>query len=140
MELDRLRVSLATVQAENRRLRRMTDNGQLGRALNRAAADAKQIVTWRFANYSVSRRYCVSYGMTARRWAWAMALLRAAGIVPYPGDSDDFLVDDFNACIARIDAQVRLTEQAGSLARLRARMHRIRKPSGSPGGSLSGSL
>lgn len=32
-ELDRVRVSLATVQAENRRLRRMTTNGKLGLSL-----------------------------------------------------------------------------------------------------------
>ncbi len=124
-ELDRVRVSLATVQAENRRLRRMTQNGKMGRALHRAAADARQLVTWRFAGYSVSRRNCEGYGMTQRRWAWAMALLRTARIVPYPGDSDAFLVDDFDECIARVDAEVRRTEASGELARLRMRMHKL---------------
>jgi len=126
-ELDRVRVSLATVQAENRRLRRMTQNGKLGRVLHRAAADARQLVTWRFAGYSVSRRNCEGYGMTQRRWAWAMALLRAARIVPYPGDSDAFQVEDFDDCIGRIDAEVRRTEASGDLVRLRMRMHKLRR-------------
>lgn len=126
-ELDRVRVSLATVQAENRRLRRMTTNGKLGRVLHRAAADARQLVTWRFAGYSVSRRNCEGYGMTQRRWAWAMALLRAARIVAYPGDSDAFQVQDLNDCIARIDTEVRRTEASGDLARLRMRMHKLRR-------------
>ena len=126
-ELDKLRVQLATVQAENRRLRKMTVNGKNGRILHRAAADARQIVAWRFAGYSVTRRACESYGMTQYRWAWAMALLRAALIVPYPGDSDDFRVDDLDAAAQRIEKQVRLTEASGDLERLKMRMYRRRK-------------
>ena len=126
-ELDRVRVKLATVQAENRRLRKMTQNGKHGRILHRAAADARQIVAWRFAGYSVTRRACAGYGMTQYRWAWAMALLRAAMIVPYPGDSDSFQVQDLDAAIRRIETQVRLTEASGNLERLKMRMYRRRK-------------
>ena len=126
-ELDRLRVQLATVQAENRRLRRMTQNGKAGRILHRAAADARQIVAWRWAGYSVTRRKCESYGMGQYRWAWAMALLRVAGVAPYPGDTDNFLVEDIDDATARIDQAVRMTEQAGDLSRLRGRMYRRRK-------------
>lgn len=126
-ELDRLRVQLATVQAENRRLRRMTQNGKAGRILHRAAADARQIVAWRWAGYSVTRRKCESYGMGQYRWAWAMALLRVAGVAPYPGDTDNFLVEDLDDATARIDQAVRMTEQAGDLSRLRGRMYRRRK-------------
>lgn len=126
-ELDRVRVKLATVQAENRRLRKMTTNGKAGRILHRAAADARQIVAWRFAGYSVTRRACESYGMTQYRWAWAMALLRAAEIVPYPGDSDNFRVEDLDTATRRIDTQVRLTEASGDLGRLKMRMYKRRK-------------
>ena len=125
-ELDSLRVKLATVQAENRRLRKMTTNGRMGRILHRAAADARQIVGWRFAGYSVTRRHCESYGMGQYRWAWAMALLRAANVVPYPGDSDDFLIEDQDDCIAAIEKQVRLTANTGELGRLKMRMYRRR--------------
>lgn len=125
-EMDRLRVQVATVQAENRRLRKMTTNGKMGRILHRAAADARQICAWRWAGYSVTRRQCESYGMGQYRWAWAMSLLRAAGIVGYPGDTDAFLVEDLDEATARIDKQVQLTEQSGSLARLKGRMYRRR--------------
>lgn len=126
-QLDAANVKLATVQAENRRLRKMTANGKQGRILHRAAADARQLVGWRFAGYSVTRRNCESYGMTQQRWAWAMALLRAARIVPYPGDTDAFVVEDLDQCIALIDREVRRNESAGDLVRLRLRMYRRRR-------------
>lgn len=126
-ELDRVRLQLATVQAENRRLRKMTTNGKLGRVLHRTAADARQIVGWRFAGYSVTRRNCESYGMSQQRWAWAMAMLRAAGIVKYPGDSDAFQVEDFDECQAKIDREVKRVEAAGDLGRLLMRRYRRRR-------------
>ena len=126
-ELDRLRVQLATVQAENRRLRKMTTNGKLGRVLHRTAADARQIVGWRFAGYSVTRRMCESYGMSQQRWAWAMAMLRAAGIVKYPGDSDDFQVEDLDECLGKIDREVKRIEATGDLGRLLLRRYRRRR-------------
>ena len=126
-QLEHATVKLATVQAENRRLRRMTTNGRLGRMLHRTAADARQLIAWRFAGYSVSRRNCASYGMTQRRWAWAVAMLRAAEIVPYPGDSDAFQVEDLDAAIGMIDREVKRIEARGDLSRLELRMHRRRR-------------
>jgi len=126
-QLEHATVKLATAQAENRRLRRMTTNGRMGRILHRTAADARQIVGWRFANYSVSRRNCESYGMSQQRWAWGMALLRAAGIVPYPGDSDAFTVETLDEALGMIDAEVKRIEARGDLSRLALRMYRRRR-------------
>jgi hypothetical protein len=126
-QLDAAAVKLATVQAENRRLRRMTQNGRMGRILHRTAADARQLVAWRFADYSVSRRNCESYGMSQQRWAWAIAMLRAAGIVAYPGDTDVFTVEDRDECIAMIDYEVRRIEGRGDLSRLQMRMYRRKR-------------
>ena len=126
-ELDRLRVQNATLAAENRRLRRMTTNGKLGRILHRTAADARQLVAWRFAGYSVTRRNCESYGMSQQRWAWAMAMLRSGGIVKYPGDSDAFQVEDLDECLAKIDREVKRVEAAGDLGRLLLRRYRRRR-------------
>jgi hypothetical protein len=126
-QLDTLTVKNATLAAENRRLRRMTTNGRMGRILHRTAADARQIVGWRFANYSVSRRNCESYGMTQQRWAWGMALLRAAGIVPYPGDSDAFTVESLDEALAMIDSEVKRIAARGDLSRLALRMYRRRR-------------
>jgi hypothetical protein len=105
----------------------MTQNGAQGRILHRTAADARQIVAWRFAGYSVSRRHCESYGMTQQRWAWGLAMLRAAGIVPYPGETDSFTVEDLDDAVSRIDREVRLIERSGDLGRLRLRMYRRRR-------------
>ena len=126
-QLEHATVKLATAQAENRRLRRMTTNGRMGRILHRTAADARQIVGWRFANYSVSRRNCESYGMTQQRWAWAVAMLRAAGVVPYPGDTDAFTVEDLDTALAMIDQEVKRIESRGDLSRLALRMYRRRR-------------
>lgn len=126
-QLEQATVKLATTQAENRRLRRMTTNGRMGRILHRTAADARQIVGWRFANYSVSRRNCESYGMTQQRWAWAVAMLRAAGVVPYPGDTDAFTVEDLDEALAMIDREVKRIEGRGDLSRLALRMYRRRR-------------
>lgn len=125
-ELDRLRIQNATLQAENQRLRRMTKNGKQGRIVHRAAEDARTIIGWRFAGYSISRRNCEGYGMTQQRWAWAIAMLRAAGIVPYPGDTDAFQVEDLEECLAKIDREVRRLEAADNLGRLELRMYRRR--------------
>lgn len=127
VQLEHATVKLATAQAENRRLRRMTTNGRMGRILHRTAADARQLVGWRFAGYSVSRRNCASYGMTQRRWAWGMAMLRAAGIVPYPGDSDAFTVETLEEALGMIDGEVRRIEARGDLSRLALRMYRRRR-------------
>lgn len=126
-QLEHATVKLATAQAENRRLRRMTTNGRMGRILHRTAADARQIVGWRFANYSVSRRNCESYGMSQQRWAWAVAMLRAAGVVPYPGDTDAFTVEDLDAALGMIDQEVKRIESRGDLSRLALRMYRRRR-------------
>ena len=105
----------------------MTTNGRMGRILHRTAADARQIVGWRFANYSVSRRNCESYGMSQQRWAWAVAMLRAAGVVPYPGDTDAFTVEDLDAALGMIDQEVKRIESRGDLSRLALRMYRRRR-------------
>ena len=128
-ERDRLAVQLATVQAENRRLRRLTDNGRQGSILHRASADATQIVGWRFANYSVSRRQCQSYGMSERRWMWAMALLKLAGIIPMECTyADDFLVDELSEIESRLARAVRKVEGNGlSLLVFRMPKNRVKR-------------
>lgn len=113
-ERDRARVQAATLAAENRRLRRMTANGKQGRILHRAAADARQLVGWRFAGYSISRRNALSYGMSERRHAWAVALLRVAGILSIDSAwTDAFTVDDLDDCHRRIDRAVTRVETNG---------------------------
>ena len=111
--IERLQVNLATVQSENRRLRRMTTNGKQGNIAHRANADARQLVVWRFANYTISRRQCRNYGLSERRWQWGVAMLRLANIVTLNGSVDDFAIEDFDQCVAAIDKATRRVENNG---------------------------
>jgi hypothetical protein len=105
----------------------MTQNGRQGRILHRTAADARQIVGWRFANYSVSWRNWKAYGMTQQRWAWAVAMLPAGGVVNYPGDTDAFTAEDLDEALAMIDREVKRIRGAWDLSRLALRMYRRRR-------------
>ena len=114
VQLEHAQVKVSTLQSENRRLRKMTRNGAQGRLLHRAAADARQIVGWRAAGYSVSRRNCYNYGMPVRRWQWAIALLRLARILDANVViADDFLVEDVADCLQAIDKAVTVAESGG---------------------------
>jgi hypothetical protein len=109
-------VKLATVQAENRRLRRLTANGRQGHILSRASADAKLIIGWRWAGLSVSRSKARSYGMSRHRWMWAVALLERARVAkanaPYLDDAfDDEL--GINDAYEMVDRTVKVVEQKG---------------------------
>ena len=122
-ERDRAQVKLAATQAENRRLRRMTKNGRYGSLLHQAAIDAKQLVGWRFAGYSISRRQAESYGMPRRRWEYGVALLRLGKVVGKESSTvwldDSFLIDDLAAAENAIDAAFSRCEADDSIGRLR---------------------
>lgn len=130
LQLEQAHVKLTTVQSENRRLRRMTQNGTQGRLLHRAAADARQLVGWRAAGFSVTRRNALSYGMSVRRWQWAIALLKLARVLDSQlADADAFVLDDVADCLQAIDHAVKVVE-AGGIERLIVRLPRgaVRTP------------
>lgn len=108
-------VRLATAQAENRKLRKLTRYSKTGRILERTATDAKQLCAWRWSGYSVSRSNAQSYGMTRQRWAWAVALLERARVVePDARYLDDaFLLDDITDAVDAIDRTVKVLEERG---------------------------
>lgn len=112
-QLEHATVKLATTQSENRRLRKLTANGKRGRLLHRAAADARQIVGWRFAGYSVTRRNAESYGMSRRRWIWAVGLLRVGRVLDGGVSADEFQIDIIDDCLAAIDHAVKVVEGRG---------------------------
>ena len=69
-----------------------------------AAGDARQIVAWRAAGYSVTRRNCESYGMSRRRWVWAVGLLKLARVLgDQVASADTFLLEDVEECAEAIE-------------------------------------
>ena len=112
-QVTRMRVDVKTLQAENRRLRKVAKNGKAGRIAHRANADARQLCAWRFSGYTITRRQCHEYGMSERRWCWAIAMLRLADVVAMRGNVDDFKIEEFNLCISAIDKATRKVEING---------------------------
>jgi hypothetical protein len=109
-------VKLATVQAENRRLRRLTANGRQGHILSKASVDAKLIIKWRWSGWSVSRSKARSYGMSRHRWMWAVALLERARVAKANAPCLDDAFDDelgINDAIEMVDRTVKVVEQKG---------------------------
>jgi hypothetical protein len=117
-EVQFLKLQNATLRMENRRLRRLTANGRRGRLLARTLADARQICAWRWASFSVSRRAALSYGMSRRRWAWAVALLERARVVapdaPYLDDA--FQVDELTDALQALERAAKVIGEAGLAA------------------------
>jgi hypothetical protein len=117
-QLDAAAVKTATLAAENRRLRRLTANGKRGRLLARTLADARQICGWRWAGFSVSRRAALSYGMSRRRWAWAVALLEKARVVKPDAKylDDAFELDELDDALQALDRAAKVIGEAGLLS------------------------
>ena len=112
-----LRAKIATLSAENRKLRRVAKYSRQDALLERIKVDAQQLLVWRFSGLSISRRNAVEMGMSRRRWSWARALLQHARI----HDDQDVTAADFDGALAALDASINYLSKAG-LESLRIRL------------------
>ncbi len=81
-DLDAIFRELATLRAENRALRAKLPRGKRhSRTTRQAVADAHSILMRAFSGDETGRLALAGDGMTKRRWAWGVAMLRYAGIV-----------------------------------------------------------
>lgn len=78
-ENDALRLENARLRTENRHLRRRLKDRDLA-IVRRAEADSLLIGALHFGQLSTSRSSCLAYGVSRRRWAWAMGLLAIARV------------------------------------------------------------
>lgn len=118
-EIERLRLKVADLQAENAGLRRRLpeSTGDMKR-LRQAYRDAKAMLLHRFDGYSISRDNCLALGISERRWSNARALLQTARI----HDGLDITETDFDAAVGRLDTTFKSMEAAGNAERLRMRL------------------
>jgi len=130
-QLARLAMENRLIATENRRLRRLAVNRRgPGRTLHRAMEDAKAMLLWRYAGLSVSRRACVEYGMSERRWEWARALLLAARV--WDGLANDVAqvhADDIQRAMAAVEYKADQIAANGDMGLLIMRRRRYREAS-----------
>lgn len=104
-----MRAKLATLQAENRKLRRIAQNSRQSALLDRITIDAQQLLIWRFSGLSIARRAAEEMGMSQRRWTWARALLQHARI----HDDMDVTAADFDGALTALESSVNYLHRAG---------------------------
>lgn len=106
---DKLRLENAKLRAENRDLRRRLAERELTQ-LRRAEADAALIGGLLFAQLPTTRDACMEYGISRRRWAWAMALLKVALVRRHDGGWRDVDMAEFES---RLRGAVGIVERDG---------------------------
>jgi hypothetical protein len=95
---DALRLKVAQLQAENRQLRRRLADREL-RQLRKAEADAALIGGLLFAQMPTTRAACLDYGISRRRWTWAMALLQIGLVRRHDGGWRDVSMETFESAL-----------------------------------------
>ncbi len=95
---DALRLKVAQLQAENRKLRRLLANREL-RQLRKAEADAALIGAFHFGQMPTTRAACLECGISRRRWTWAMALLQIALVRRHDGGWRDVSMETFESAL-----------------------------------------
>lgn len=122
-----LQQNLEQARKENCLLRSRTEGmhpyhrNTAGRILRRAWDDANAFLVLQASGYTVSRRFVYELGISERRYAWAMGLLRSARVVSARGAS--WLVNDFVTAESKVKAEYdRLKGQPNALEMLRLYM------------------
>ena len=84
------------------------DTGEVDWRVSWGGRRCQADVAWRAAGYSVTRRNCESYGMSRRRWVWAVGLLKLARVLgDQVASADTFLIEDVGECAEAIERAVR---------------------------------
>lgn len=128
--LDAIFRELATLRAENRALRaKLPKTKRYSSTTKRAVVDAHMIVMRAFAGDNTGRLAMQNEGMSKQRWAWAVALLRLAGIVAYRQKQwrkgIEFLVTDLADAIILLEAAGEMVVTSDGYKRLRSLLRQV---------------
>ncbi len=107
-ETEAIYQELALLRAENRYLRSQLPKNRRGSQIVRTAiVDAHQLMMNAFSDQATGRLAMGRQGMGKRRWAWAVAFLRYAGIVSTNSRKWrrglEFLIADLVQCVTLLE-------------------------------------
>lgn len=120
---------LAALRAENKHLRSKLSRNQRGSQIVRTAiVDAHQIVMAAFSDQSTGcQAMQKGHGISRRRWEWAVAFLRYAGILPMINkgwrNGLAFAITDLNEAVRLLEVAATELDLADGYRRLRSALY-----------------
>lgn len=129
--LDVIFKELATLRAENRRMKeKLSTKARGSKIVRRALVDAHTIVMAAFSGDNTGRKAMQDdHAMTKHRWAWAVAYLRYAGIVSFRSKhwrkGLDFVVTDLADAIRLLEKAAVELNNADGYKRLRQVVRKV---------------
>lgn len=128
--LDAIFAELAALRAENRALKaRLPKSKRHSSTTKRAVVDAHAILMRAFSGDNTGRLAMAGEGMTKRRWSWAVALLRYAGIISYRQKQWrgglEFVVTDLAESIRLLEKAATEIDTVDGYKRLRSLLRKV---------------
>lgn len=128
--LDAIFRELETLRAENRALRaKLPRSKRYSSTTKRAVIDAHTLLCRAFAGDNTGRLAMQNEGMSKQRWAWAVALLRFAGIVAYRQkqwrNGLEFVTVDLAEAIRQLEAAAGNVVTSDGYKRLRSLLRQV---------------
>lgn len=128
--LDTIFAELAALRTENRALKaRLPKNKRYSSTVRRAIVDAHTLLCRAFSGDNTGCLAMQGEGMTKRRWAWAVALLRYAQIVGYRPKAWrkglEFVVSDLAESIRLLEAAAVEVDTVDGYRRLRSLLRQV---------------
>lgn len=129
-DLDTIFAELAALRAENQALRaKLPKTKRHSSTIVRAAVDAHAILCRAFAGDNTGCLAMQGEGMSKQRWAWAVAMLRYAGVVAYRNKQWrrglEFVVTDLAEAIQQLEAGAGTLNTADGYKRLRGLLRKV---------------
>jgi hypothetical protein len=128
--LDAIFAELAALRTENKALRaKLPKNKRHSSTIKRAVVDAHAILCRAFSGDATGCVAMQGEGMSKQRWAWAVAMLRYAGVVAYRQKQWrrglDFIVTDLAEAISQLEVAGETLNTPDGYRRLRGLLRKV---------------
>lgn len=130
--LDAVLSELARLRTENRELRRtLTKRRRYSNIVRRALVDAHTLLLTAYSDQSTGIASMCQRGMSRRRWEWAVAFLRFAGVVGVINqdwrNGLSWLITDLEQAIVAVETAATELDQENGYRRLRVVLYGKRR-------------